>query len=117
MARLFRRDAICQAEERNLVRSFVVRQIEVAEETMSESRMQKRSCGSDMAAAIFRNCWMCQPLAGLARNDHQNWRRLRWMMRGMGRSQEGRKVDAGTTVRRSLTKRENNAKSLSGTSR
>src|SRR6516225_11682799 len=36
MARLFRRDAICQAEERNLVRSFVVRQIEVAEETMSE---------------------------------------------------------------------------------
>ena len=70
-----------------------------------------------MVAAIFRNCWTCQPLTGLARNDHQNCRRLRCTTRGSGRSQSGRKVEAGITTRRSLASGANSATSLSGTSR
>ena len=70
-----------------------------------------------MVAAIFRNCWTCQPLTGLARNDHQNWRRLRWTMRGSGRSHDGRNSDAAITVLRSLSKWENSSKSQSGTSK
>jgi hypothetical protein len=53
----------------------------------------------------------------LARNDHQNWRRLRWTMRGSGRSHDGRNSDAAITVLRSLSKWENSSKSQSGTSK
>ena len=38
---------------------------------------------------------MCQPLTGLARSDHQNWRRLRCTSRGNGRSQVGQKPGGG----------------------
>ncbi len=70
-----------------------------------------------MVAAIFRICWTCQPLTGLARSDHQNCRRLRWMTRGSGRSQSGRKADAGMMTRRSLASGANSGRSQSGTSR
>ncbi|MCC8940175.1 hypothetical protein H8A99_27855 [Bradyrhizobium sp. Arg68] len=70
-----------------------------------------------MVAAIFSTCWMCQPCTGLVRSDHQNWRRLRWIMRGSGRSQSGRKEEAGMMMRRSLASGANNGRSQSGTSR
>jgi hypothetical protein len=66
--------------------------------------MQYRWCGSEIVAAIFRNCCTCQPLIGLVRNDHQYWRRLRCTKRGSGRSHLGRNFDAGTTLLRPLSK-------------
>ena len=75
---------------------FEAREIERSRKnTMSRSRMQKRSCGNEIAAAIFRNCWTCQPLTGFVRSDHQYWRRLRWKTRGSGLSHLGRKSRGG----------------------